>query len=241
ALIPLYAVGVFTSFTLSQLGMVRRWFKEKSANWRPSAIVNGLGAITTGVVLTVIVATKFLLGAWIVVAMIPILVSLFLAIYRHYRTVAKKLRLAKIPRLRPIHRSPGTEINNRAVVLVGQLHRGTMEALEYALTIADEVVAVHVDIGTTEQTKLQQRWDQLDANIPLVIVESPYRSVVAPLVEFVGEFESAHPGRFSTVIIPVFVTHSWWEELLHNQTALFLRARLRVKRSRVVTTFRYYL
>jgi amino acid transporter len=241
ALIPLYAVGVFTSFTLSQAGMVRHWFKDKQSGWRSSAILNGLGAITTAGVLVVIVATKFFLGAWLVVVAIPLVVLLFLSIHRHYQIVASKLRLREIKPLKYPHRPRGPEVTNAAVVLVGQLNRGTMEALRYACTIADEVVGVHIDIGTTDRAALQEQWHKLDSDIRLEILDSPYRSVVTPLTEFVSEFEAQHPGVFSTVIIPVFVTRRWWEALLHNQTALFLRTALRAKKSRVVTTFRYYL
>jgi hypothetical protein len=113
--------------------------------------------------------------------------------------------------------------------------------LKYACTIADEVVGVHIDIDTTDREALQQQWERLEAGIPLVILDSPYRSIVAPLTEFVSEFEAQHKSLFTTVIIPVFVTRHWWEALLHNQTAIFVRAALRGKKSRVVTTFRYYL
>lgn len=241
ALIPLYAVGVFTSFTLSQAGMVRHWFQVKGRGWRASAFLNGLGAMTTAVVLAVIVATKFLLGAWLVVATIPLVVWLFVAIHHHYRMVAAMLKLGSQTVLSFPYRPPVEEVTHPAIVLVGHLHRGTVQALDYARTIADEIVAVHVDIGTSDRAALQQQWQQLEADIPLVILDSPYRSVVGPLVDFVSEFEARHPGIFSTVIIPVFVTRNWWEEVLHNQTALFVRAALRVKGSRVVTTVRYYL
>lgn len=241
ALIPLYAVGVFTSFTLSQAGMVRHWFQIKGKGWRSSAFLNGLGAVTTAGVLAVIVATKFLLGAWLVVIAIPLLVWLFVAIHRHYRVMAAKLRLRGIKPVVRAYRPQCEEVTHPAIVIVGQLHRGTVQALDYARTIADEIVAVHVDIGTTDRTELQQNWDELESDIPLEILDSPYRSVIGPLVDFVREYEDRHPGIFSTVIIPVFVPRNWWEELLHNQTALFLRAALRVKRSRVVTMVRYYL
>jgi len=241
ALISLYALGVFTSFSLSQAGMVRHWFKERSSGWQARAFMNGLGAITTTVVLAVILQTKFLAGAWIVVVAIPVVVSLFLAIHRHYQYVAGRLALGDIAPRSYIPRPKAEVVTHPAVVVVGQLNRGTLEALDYARSIADEVVAVHVDIGTTDREKLQQRWEQLEGDIPLVILDSPYRAIVSPIVDFVSEYERKHPGVLSTVIIPAFVTQNWWESLLHNQTTLFLKAVLRAKKSRVVTTVRYFL
>jgi amino acid transporter len=241
AVIPLYAVGVFTSFTLSQAGMVRKWFQDRSPRWRSSALMNALGATATAVVLVVIVITKFLLGAWLVVVAIPLLVSLFMAIRRHYQFVAERLSIQDLSPRGYIPRPKAEVITHPAVVVVGQLNRGTFEALDYARSIADEIVAVHVDTGSTDRNKLQERWKQLEADIPLVILDSAYRSVVSPIVDFVGEFEAQHPGVLSTVIIPTFVTRNWFTSLLHNQTALFLKAALRAEECRVVTTVRYYL
>ncbi|WP_341527695.1 APC family permease [Nostoc sp. UHCC 0302] len=241
AVIPLYAVGVFTSFTLSQAGMVRRWFHEKTGGWQASALMNGLGAIATAVVLVVIVSTKFLLGAWLVVVAIPLVVALFLAIRRHYEYVAERLSIQGMPPRSYIPRPQPTVVTHPAVVVVGQLNRGTVEALDYARTIADEIVAVHVDIASTDREKFLEKWRQLESDIPLEIIDSPYRSVIGPLVDFVSQFEEHHPDVFTTIIIPAFVTRNWWDSLLHNQTTLFLKTALRAKKSRVVTTVRYYL
>ena len=241
AVIPLYAVGVFTSFTLSQAGMVRRWFDERTSGWQASAVMNGLGAIATLVVLGVIVSTKFQGGAWLVVVAIPLVVSIFLAIHRHYQYVADRLSIQEIAP-RSYTSGPRAEVGTHpAVVVVGQLNRGTLEALDYARSIADEIVAIHVDIGSTDRAKLQQRWQELQADIPLIILDSPYRSVVSPIVDFVTKFEARHPGVLSTIIIPAFVTRNWWESILHNQTTFFLKTSLRAKKSRVVTTVRYFL
>lgn len=241
AVIPLYAVGVFTSFTLSQSGMVIHWLKERGKGWVPSALMNGIGAVATLLVLMVIVATKFLLGAWVVVVTIPIVVSLFLGIQRHYRYVAARLSIQGIePKFYPPR--PKVKVaKHPAVVLVGQLHRGTLDALDYARLIADEVVAVHVDIGLTDRAKLQASWQDLQSDIPLEILEAPYRSVLEALTHFLTLFEEQRPGVFLTLIIPAFVTRNWWEGLLHNQTAFFLKAALRAKRSLVMTTVRYFL
>ena len=241
AIIPLYAVGVFTSFTLSQAGMVRLWFKERTSGWQASALMNALGALATAVVLGVVVTTKFLGGAWLVVVAIPLVVSLFLAINRHYQYVAERLSIQGIPPRSYISRPKAEVVTHPAVVVVGQLNRGTLEALDYARSIADEIVAIHVDFGSTDRENLQQQWQQLEADIPLVILESPYRSVISPIVNFVTSFEARHPGVLSTTIIPAFVTRNWWESILHNQTSFFLKRALRAKKSRVVTTVRYYL
>jgi amino acid transporter len=241
AVIPLYAVGVFTSFTLSQAGMVVHWFKERTSGWRASALMNGLGSLATLVVLGVIVTTKFRLGAWLVVVAIPVVVSLLLAISRHYKYVAARLSIQGVPLRSYIPRPKAEVVTHPAVVVVGQLNRGTLEALDYARSIADEIVAVHVDLGSTDREKLQQRWQQMGSDIPLVILDSPYRSLVSILVNFVRDVEDRYPGVFCTVIIPAFVTRNWWEGLLHNQTTLFLKAALVAKKSRVVTTVRYYL
>ncbi|QIR36683.1 APC family permease [Tolypothrix sp. PCC 7910] len=242
AVIPLYAVGVFTSFTLSQAGMVRHWFQSREPNWRASAFMNGLGAIATLVVLIVIVSTKFLLGAWLVVVAIPLVVALFSSIHRHYQYVAERLSIQGIAPRSYIPRPKPEVVTHPAVVVVGHLNRGTVEALDYARTIADEIVAVHVDInGSTDREKLQEKWRQLESDIPLEIIDSPYRSVITPIVDFVSQFEERHPDVFTTIVIPAFVTRNWWDSILHNQTTLFLKTALRAKKSRVISTVRYYL
>ena len=241
ALISLYALGVFTSFTLSQAGMVRHWFKEQSSGWQPRAMMNGLGAITTAVVLLVILRTKFVAGAWIVVVAVPLLVMLFRAIHRHYQFVAEQVSIQDMAPRGYITRPKAEVVTHPAVVVVGQLHKGTVEALDYARSIADEIVAIHVDIGTTDREKLQQQWQELESDIPLVVLESPYRSLISPICKFIHDYELHHPDVLSTIIITAFVTRNWWEGLLHNQTAFFLKRALRAKKSRVVTTVRYYL
>jgi amino acid transporter len=241
AIIPLYAVGVFTSFTLSQAGMVRHWFKEKSSGWKASAVVNSLGAMATLVVLGVIIWTKFQKGAWMVVLTIPIVVAIFQGIHSHYQYVAERLSVQGLAPRSYIPRPEPVEVTHPAIVVVGQLHRGTIEALEYARSVADNIVAIHVDVGSTDREKLQEQWVKFEPDIPLEVIDSPYRSLVEPILDFVGKFEDKHPGVFTTVIIPAFITRNWWETILHNQTTLFLKNALRAKKSRVVTTVRYYL
>lgn len=242
AIIPLYAVGVFTSFTLSQTGMVRYWFREKTQGWQASALMNAIGALVTFVVLMIIAATKFLLGAWAVVIAVPLLVSLFLAIRRHYQSVAGQLTLQAIQPRSYLPRPKVACATHPVIVLVGALHRGTMEALDYARAIGDEITAIHIDVGSTDREKLQRQWAELESDIPLVILDSPYRSVVTPIVEYVNSAEEHYlPGIYMTVVLPTFVTARWWENILHNQTSLLVRSALLFKRGRVVTSVRYFL
>lgn len=241
-LIPLYAVGVFLSFTLSQAGMVVHWWKERSSGWFSKALVNGLGAAITAVVAMVLLFSKFTQGAWLVVVSIPILVAVYLKIKAHYTYVAKRLRMASDVKLKlpdsPV--SGGTP----TVVLVGQLHRGSFEAIRFARSIASELVAVHVDLGLGKAARFQEQWERQVPDVPLVILSSPYRSLVDPVVDFVRQFEANHRksrDRFCVVVLPVFVTRYRWENLLHNQSTYFLRSALRAQGTRVVTTVGFHL
>ena len=242
-IIPLYAVGVFTSFTLSQLGMVRHWQKEGSRGWQTSAAINSIGSVATFLVLATILVTKFMAGAWVIAIAIPIVVYLFASIHRHYRYVSKRLSLAGVQVPARLFTQPVMPeyVTHPAIVLVGQIHRGTIEALEYARTVADEVIAVHIDMGTTNRDLLQEQWQEFEGDIQLVILDSPYRSVVTPLIDFVDEYETKHHSAFITIIIPSFVPKHWWENALHNQTTYFIKAALYNNHSRIVTTVRYYL
>jgi amino acid transporter len=241
SIIPLYAVGVFTSFTLSQLGMVVRWWRIKTAGWQASMVMNTIGALATLVVLTVIVLTKFVAGAWVVVVAIPVLVWIFMSISRHYKYVAERLSINDLAPRGYIPRPRTEKVTHPAIVIIGSLNRGTVEALDYARSIADEIIAVHVDIGSTDRQKLRDRWEDLESDIKLVILDSQFRSLVEPIVDYISSYEQEHPDVLSTVIIPAFVTRNWWESLLHNQTTWFIKAALLGKRSRVITTVRYYL
>jgi amino acid transporter len=241
-LIPLYAVGVFLSFTLSQTGMVVHWWKERGRRWHSKALVNGLGAVITAVVTVVLLLSKFTHGAWLVVLTIPILVAIFLRIRTHYNHVARRLHMEKGVRLKlpPPPASGGTP----TVVLVGQLHRGTFEAIRFARTIASELVAVHVDLGTASTQDFQENWLRQVPEVRLEVLDSPYRSLVDPVVDFVKQFEREHRkdrDRFCVIVLPVFVTRHRWENLLHNQSTILLRNALRAQGTRVVTTVGFYL
>jgi amino acid transporter len=232
ALIPLYAVGVFLSFTLSQAGMVRHWLKEEHP--APHHILlNGLGALTTGVVTVVIAVSKFTHGAWMVIVLIPLIVLGFQAIHRHYQKLAQQLSLAGARRPR-IGKNP-------VVVLVAGLHRGTVEALEYARSISPNVTALTVDLDSTQTTKLRMKWAEWEPEIPLVVLESPYRSILRPLLEYIDRMEKQGEGRYLTVVIPEFVPSHWWEHFLHNQTALMVKAALLFRPGKVSVSVPYHL
>jgi len=232
ALIPLYAVGVFLSFTLSQAGMVRHWLKEE----RPAPhhiLLNGLGAVSTGVVLLVIASTKFTHGAWMVIILIPIIVLVFLRIHRHYHLVAERLSLAGAARPR-IGKNP-------VVVLVAGIHKGVVEALEYAKSISPNVTALTVDLDPTQTTKLRLRWAEWEPDVPLVVLESPYRSILRPLLEYIDRMERQGEGRYLTVVLPEFIPSHWWEHFLHNQTALLVKAALLFRPGKVTVSVPYHL
>ncbi|MCP9848575.1 APC family permease [Cyanobium sp. Morenito 9A2] len=241
-LIPLYAVGVFTSFTLSQAGMVVHWWREKGQGWLGKALINGFGSLVTAVVSAVLLFSKFTQGAWLVVLAVPLVVGVFLTIKAHYRQVAKRLRLAADVQLNLPE--PPAAGGAPVVVLVGQLHRGSFEAIRYARSIAGELVAVHVDLGLGKADAFREQWKRQLPQVPLVVLESPFRSLQAPVLDFVHQFETDHRkdrDKFCTVVLPVFVTRHRWENLLHNQSTIALRSALRRQGTRVVTTVGFYL
>jgi amino acid transporter len=242
-LIPLYAVGVFISFTLSQAGMVMHWWRLRGRGWRSKALINGVGCSITAVVGVVLLFSKFTQGAWVVVVTIPILVSIFLRIRTHYDAVARRLRMASDKRLK-LPPSPPEGAGSPTVVLVGQLHRGTFEAIRFARTIASDLVAVHVDLGGGRTERFIEQWQRQVPEVKLEVLESPYRSLVDPVVQFVKQFEIEHRkdrNRFCVIVLPVFVTRRRWENLLHNQSTIVLRNALRAQGTRVVTTVGFYL
>jgi amino acid transporter len=234
ALIPLYAVGVFVSFTLSQSGMVRFWFRERGRRWLARAILNGLGAAATGIVTLIIAVTKFTHGAWIIVLLIPGLVFLFLAIHRHYTEVAEQLSLegAEPPPPPPLH---------TVLVLVGDVHRGTLPALQYARTLSLSARAVYVETDPDFTPRLEDRWGKWGTGVPLVVLRSPYRSVVGAFLEYLAHLQEQAPDQLVTVILPEFVPARWWQHLLHNQTTLLIKGALLFRRGVILADVPYHL
>jgi amino acid transporter len=231
-LIPLYMIGVFISFTLSQSGMLRRWWTTRPKGWMVPAAINGLGAVLTAVVLCVVAVVKFTQGAWITAIAIPALVLLYLRIRRHYDSVAEQLSLEGAPP--PVH-----EHTHLVVVPVASLHRGTLEAIEYARSFGVPAHAVHVIADEAAWQALQEKWKALEGDVPLVGLASPYRSLTEPIVQYVREQREKY-GRVS-VVIPEFVVSRWWEEALHNQSAFTLDLALRRMMHVSVVNFRYQL
>jgi amino acid transporter len=233
ALIPLYAVGVFLAFTLSQAGMVRHWWKERASRWRWHAAINGLGAVATALVVMVIGVSKFAYGAWMVVIIIPILVLGFLAVRRHYETLALQLSLEGFapPRL---GRHP-------VVVLVAGIHRGVVTALTYAKAISPNVTAITVDLDPTATSRLRMQWQEWASDVPLVVLDSPYRSVLQPVLHYIDQMEKQQDGAYMTIILPEFVPAKWWQHLLHNQTALLIKGALLFRRGKVAISIPYHL
>jgi hypothetical protein len=252
ALIPLYAIGVFLSFTLSQAGLAHRWWKighltpgqvveehgstlRYEAAWHSKMIVNGFGAGCTAVVTLVFAATKFMDGAWIVLVLIPVLVVAFSAIHRHYRKLAGQLSLEDYGTLPRIAR-------HCVILPISGVHRGTLAALRYARSISDDVTAVHVPIDPDEGEALRRKWEVWGDGVRLVMLESPYRLFFEPLLEYIEEV-AAHrqPNEVITVVVPQFVPKHWWNNLLHTQTAIQLRLVLLFKPGIVVTDVPYHV
>lgn len=234
-LIPLYAVGVFLSFTLSQLGMVRRWNRTRSPRWKKSMAVNAVGAVATFTVLCVFIATKFIHGAWIVVVVIPLLVLFFRAIHGHYLDVARQLSMEGIEPLQPIKHS--------VVVPISGLHRGVMAALEYAKSISrdNNVTAVYVDFEEEATAKLREKWERMGNGVKLVVLPSPYRELTRPLLKYIKRVKSQERDDMITVVLPEFIPAKWWQHILHNQSSLLLKGALLFREGVIVTSVPYHL
>jgi amino acid transporter len=283
-LIPLYAVGVFLSFTLSQTGMVRHWLAERAktretgdggaggarrsrkngdgrtplpdallavsddihtsrfvedevtspANWKKAIVVNALGAVATFVVLVVFVVTKFVHGAWIVVVIIPLLVLMFRSIHRHYVGVAKQLSTEGLEQLH--------EIKNTVIVPISGIHRGVINALQFARSISpDGVKAVYVDFDDEATRKLRRKWEQWGSGVELVVLPSPYRSLTRPLLRYIDRLRLNGGDDFVTVVLPEFIPARWWQQLLHNQSSLLLKGSLLFRECVVVVSVPYHL
>jgi amino acid transporter len=233
ALIPLYMIGVFVSFTLSQAGMVRHWRSLREPGWRTSAAVNGFGAIVTGVVLLIVAATKAAEGAWIIILMIPVLVTIFEITRRHYDHVARELTLRDW--------RPAPAGRHVALVPIGGLQRAVVQALRYARTLTTDVRAVYVEIDPQATAALRQQWSEWGQGIDLVILESPFRSLMEPLLEYIENLQRSEPDGYVTVILPEFIPQRVWQHLLHNQHALLIKGALLFKPRVVVTSVPFHL
>jgi amino acid transporter len=235
ALLPLYAVGVFMSFTLSQSGMVRHWWRLRERGWPWRLCVNGAGALATFVVLLTLAVTKFAEGAWIVVLVIPILVGTFVMMHRHYDEVARALSLEGLTEPPPM--------NHTVLVLVGDLHRGVVRALQYARTLAPTaaVRGVYVETDPAFTVRLEDRWGKWGLGVPLVVLTSPYRSLLRPFLDYLDEIQSRGDDQIVTIVLPEFLPRRWWQHVLHNQTALLIKGALLFRKNTVVADVPYLL
>jgi amino acid transporter len=233
ALIPLYMIGVFVSFTLSQAGMVLHWRTLGGPGWKTSAAINGFGAIVTGIVLVIVATTKAAEGAWIILVMIPVLVAIFEITRRHYDGVAAELSL----------RGWRPERQGRHVVLVpiGGIQRAVVKALRYARTLSNDVRAVYVEVDPAGTDAIRRLWPEWGQDVKLVVLESPYRSLMEPLLEYVEQVQQQDQYGYVTVILPEFVPHRLWQHLLHNQHALLIKGALLFKPNVVVTSVPFHL
>jgi amino acid transporter len=235
AMLPLYAIGVFISFTLSQGGMVEHWRRFREPGWRRSIAINAIGATLTAIVFVVIIITRFERGAWAVLVAIPILVLVFQAIHHHYRAVARQLSLEGATQVEPVRR-------HTALVLVPGMHRGVIPALEFAKSLApDNTTALYVDLDSEAAAKVRAKWNQWGGDVPLEILASPYRSLVGPILRYIDELDARYQDDVLSVILPEFIPSKWWQHLLHNQTALTIKAALLFRKGVVVISVPYHL
>ena len=234
ALIPLYAVGVFTGFTLSQWGMVHHHRAYREAGWQRNMVINGIGAAATAVVTLVVVVSKFTIGAWIPAVVIPLIVIVLKAINRHYTRVAERLLVPE--GFRPRRHT------HTVVVLVGRVHQGVLGALTYAKSLApDRLVAVTVVQNDEDVRTINEQWERFRLDIPLQTLYSPYRELAPPVLRYLDELDEEYRDDIITVVLPEFVLTKWWQQLLHNQSALVLKARLLFRPNTVVTSVPYHL
>ena len=234
ALIPLYAVGVFTGFSLSQAGMIRHHLREREPSWRRGMVINAIGCVSTTVVLGVVVVSKFTRGAWIPAVVIPLIVVLFGAVHRHYARMDQAL---KVPAgYKPRRRT------HTVVVLVGRITKGSMEAIAYARSLRpDRLLAVTVVASAEQQEAITTDWEAFEIPVELRTLYSPYRELSRPIMRFIDEYDQEVDDDFMTVVLPEFVLDHWYEQLLHNQSALVLRTRLRTRPNTVVTSVPFHL
>ena len=249
-LIPLYAIGVFLSFTLSQAGMARRWWKsghlkpgeeivERGSTlrfepgWQMKMLINSFGSVCTAVVMVVFAVTKFKQGAWIVVLLTPTLVTIFFSIHHHYKKLAKQLSLENYePSPRVVHQ--------KVIMPISGVHKGTLAALHFAKTLSDDITVIHICSNEAEAKKLQEKWDYWGDGYRLVVLDSPYRLFIEPLLAYIDEIDAQkQPNEVITIVVPQFIPKYWYTNLLHTRTADTLRRVLLYRKDIVIMEVPY--
>jgi amino acid transporter len=242
-LIPLYAIGVFVAFTLSQSGMVIHWFHVKGRGWQIKAVINGIGAAATFVVLCTIAYEKVVLDivqnrgrefGWIILVLIALMYWMFRSIERHYAHLRAALSMER-------YRAPEHAMANTVIIMVPRIHRGVMPALEYARAISGDVRAVHIESDESRTPRLKEEWERWGGDIPLVILPSPYRSVIGPLLAYLDEVERERPDTRVTVVVPESVTNKWWHSLLHANYGAWMKLYLLNRKNVIVANVRYFV
>ena len=234
ALIPLYAIGVFVSFTLSQAGMVKRWLVKRGLHWRKKLAVNGIGAVTTGVATIIIATTKFMQGAWIVFLLVALLIMMFRSIRSHYKAVAEQVSLTRDSR-------PPRPRRNLVIMPIGGVNRSVVRAVDYARSRGGEIRAILVDVDKEETALTEIKWAQWGCGVPLVVLPSPYRSILGSILDYIEELQQKDPDCWITVVIPEILPARWWQNILHNQRALLLKGALLFKDRVVLTDVPFHL
>jgi amino acid transporter len=234
-LIPLYTLGVFIAFTLSQTGMFLRWYRRREEGWKRGMIINGLGAGTTAVVMLVVGSSNFLRGSWLVIVLVPLLMVLLWGIRHHYRTLQGQLELERIPAGKEVARDP------IVIVPIARLDRPARQAIAFANSISDHATAVHITNEPESATELRERWPEWAGKTELVVVESPYRALIGPLLRYLDALQAQDPDRPVVVVLSEVVPRHWWENLLHNQTALRLKLRLFSRKNTIVADVPYHV
>jgi amino acid transporter len=234
ALIPLYAVGVFLSFTLSQTGMVRHWLAGRPSGWARGIVINSAGAVTTAAVLVVIATTKFTHGAWVVLLLLPTLAVALRKIHQHYQLVSAQMSLKEL--------QPPQERSQHTVLLpVSGVYKQVINALQYARLLSQDVRAVYIELDPEATLNIRPEWQKWGYGVPLIVLHSPYRSIVQPLLHYIEQIHDESPDQIVTVILPEFVPAKWWQHILHNQTALQIKGALLFKSGVIVTSVPYHL
>lgn len=232
-LLPLYAIGVFTAFTLSQIGMVVHWHKSRESGWQRSIVINGVGAVLCAIVLAIIAYTKFADGAWVVLLLLPVIYAGFKLIKIRYQSMERQLAVSEAP-------MPSIT-GHKVLLLVPRVNRGILAALEYAKTFKGECQAVHVNLNDRNLPELQRNWQQFGGDIELVVLPSPFRSLLEPMLGYVDKLKAAHPGVVITVVVAEAVSTKWYQKLLAESVALQLKTALAKRKNVVVANVRYFL